>query len=165
MPDGLLRVIGLLCLGWGLLAIEVLVPGGVVGILGGLVLAWACWAAFDLGPMWGMGAVAASIAATAGTLALLSRSRVAARLILDDPSPAGWHAAPQELADLLGRRGVTATTLRPAGTVVLGDARVDVVTAAGEFIGRGVPVEVVAVEGVRVVVAAVPSPTNSAAEA
>lgn len=164
MPEGLLRVIGLLCLGWSLLAIEVLVPGGVIGVLGGAVLAWACWAAFDLGPLWGMGAVAASIAATVGTLALLARSRIASRLILDDPSPADWHAAPAELSTLLGRRGITATPLRPAGTALIDDARIDVVTAAGEFIARDTNVEVVAVEGVRVVVSAVPSPTDSPVE-
>jgi membrane-bound serine protease (ClpP class) len=52
---------------------------------------------------------------------------------------------------LLGRRGVTFTPLGPSGKIRLGERLLDVV-ADGEFIDRGVDVEVVEVHGNRVVV-------------
>ncbi|UVI32135.1 NfeD family protein [Paenibacillus spongiae] len=52
---------------------------------------------------------------------------------------------------LLGKVGETLTPLRPAGTARIGDERIDVVTN-GEFIAAGTQVEVVKVEGTRVVV-------------
>jgi membrane-bound serine protease (ClpP class) len=129
------------------------VPGGVVGTLGGLVLAWGCWLAFDIGPLWGMGAVLASVAAAASTLVVISKTRVARRLVLEDKSPANWHAAAPELAGLLGREGIAATTLRPAGIATIDGRRVDVVSAGGELIARDTPIAVTRVEGTRVVVA------------
>jgi membrane-bound ClpP family serine protease len=53
---------------------------------------------------------------------------------------------------LVGRRGVAATMLRPAGHATIDGRRVDVVSR-GEMIDEGVPVVVVEVEGNRVVVA------------
>jgi membrane-bound serine protease (ClpP class) len=56
-----------------------------------------------------------------------------------------------ELAGLLGAVGTSATMLRPAGMAQFGDAYVDVVTE-GSFIPAGVRVQVVEIEGHRVVV-------------
>lgn len=58
-------------------------------------------------------------------------------------------------SELVGKRGVTVTPLRPAGTALFGDERIDVVTEA-TFIPQGTPVEVTAVEGKRVIVRLVP---------
>ena len=55
------------------------------------------------------------------------------------------------LASLAGKRGVAVTDLRPAGKVEIDGAPVDAVTQA-EFIGKGLPVEVMEVDGFRVVV-------------
>ncbi|WP_082420658.1 nodulation protein NfeD [Paenibacillus sp. A3] len=54
-------------------------------------------------------------------------------------------------SDLLGRSGKAVTPLRPAGTALFGDERVDVVTV-GDFVESGRTVKVTHVEGVRVVV-------------
>ncbi|CAH1214119.1 hypothetical protein PAECIP111893_03776 [Paenibacillus plantiphilus] len=54
-------------------------------------------------------------------------------------------------ATLLGRTGTALTPLRPAGTAVIEDERVDVVTS-GEFISAGAAVKVVKVDGARIVV-------------
>ena len=59
-----------------------------------------------------------------------------------------------EKPELLDQSGVALTPLRPAGTAVINDKRVDVVTEGG-FIDKGTPVRVVAIEGLRVVVRAV----------
>lgn len=57
-------------------------------------------------------------------------------------------------AALLGATGVTSTVLRPAGTVQFGDEFVDVVTDGG-YIPAGAKVQVIEVEGTRIVVKAV----------
>jgi membrane-bound ClpP family serine protease len=56
-----------------------------------------------------------------------------------------------ELAELLGAIGVAATPLRPAGKVQFGDAFVDVI-AEGSYVMPGVRVQVIEIEGNRVVV-------------
>jgi len=63
---------------------------------------------------------------------------------------------------LVGQEGVAATALRPAGMVMIGDARVDVVTS-GDMIAKDAKVKVIDVEGSRVVVEEVkPSPDKPA---
>jgi membrane-bound serine protease (ClpP class) len=56
-----------------------------------------------------------------------------------------------ELSQLLGKGGEALTTLRPAGMALIGTGRFDVI-AQGEFIRAGEPVEVVRVEGRKIVV-------------
>ncbi|OCA91155.1 nodulation efficiency protein NfeD [Bacillus sp. FJAT-27225] len=53
--------------------------------------------------------------------------------------------------DLLGSEGTALTVLRPSGTAVINNERVDVVTE-GSFIPKGATVKVIEVEGPRVVV-------------
>ncbi|HSB54270.1 MAG TPA: NfeD family protein, partial [Gemmatimonadales bacterium] len=53
--------------------------------------------------------------------------------------------------DLIGKAGVAATDLRPAGTAVVDGERIDVVTE-GDYISSGARVEVVRAEGYRHVV-------------
>jgi membrane-bound serine protease (ClpP class) len=56
-----------------------------------------------------------------------------------------------EMAALLGAIGVAATPLRPAGKVQFGDSFVDVV-AEGSYVVPGTRVQVVEIEGNRIVV-------------
>ena len=80
------------------------------------------------------------------------------RLMLKPPSEAGEDgeaSVPEpirpELASLLGAIGVAATPLRPAGKTKFGDQFVDVV-AEGGYVGPGTRVQVIEIEGNRVVV-------------
>jgi membrane-bound serine protease (ClpP class) len=59
-----------------------------------------------------------------------------------------------ERPELLRQTGTAFTQLRPSGTAIIGGKRVDVVTE-GQLIERGAPIQVVAVEGMRVVVRAI----------
>lgn len=54
-------------------------------------------------------------------------------------------------SDLIGREGTALTTLRPAGTALFGDRRVDVVTE-GAYVPQGSAVVVLRIDGTRVVV-------------
>ncbi|MEC9488744.1 MAG: NfeD family protein [Halanaerobium sp.] len=61
------------------------------------------------------------------------------------------YVAPRERKELIGKTGKTITILRPAGTALISGGRVDVVSEGG-FIERDREVEVVAVEGSKVIV-------------
>ena len=67
-----------------------------------------------------------------------------------DAEPSALPGAAQA-AGLLGAVGTAVTVLRPAGTVRFGDQYVDVVTEGG-YIPAGARVQVIEVEGTRIVV-------------
>jgi membrane-bound ClpP family serine protease len=69
----------------------------------------------------------------------------------DDVAVAGSEGIHPELAALLGAIGVAATALRPAGIARLGEEFVDVISE-GSYIPEGTRVQVVEIEGNRVVV-------------
>ncbi|MEM9553258.1 MAG: NfeD family protein [Acidobacteriota bacterium] len=168
MPDGFWTVLLLLCIGYTLMLLELVVPGGVVGIAGVGVVAWGIWRAFvELGLGWGFASVVTSLVVFVVGFRVFFHSSARRGLILDDESARDWKAPREELRALLGRRGETVSALRPAGLARFGDApgedRVDVVSES-EFLPLGVAVEVVEVEGNRIVVAAV-APEAVAAEA
>ena len=53
--------------------------------------------------------------------------------------------------NLLGVEGVAFTSLRPSGTVLINDERVDVVTG-GEYVEKDEKIQVISVEGRKIVV-------------
>ena len=77
-----------------------------------------------------------------GGLLLRSSTHVADGYISGDPRQ-----------DLIGKEGLAVTDLRPAGTVVVADERIDVVSE-GSFVQAGSPVVVVRSDGYRHVVRA-----------
>ena len=157
----------LLLLGMGLvfLALEVfVVPGfGVTGIVGlvslmsglglSVVGAGATWPVI----VGAMGGVALSLLlAIAVSLILLrtfSHLPLGRRLVLETelPANAGVASAPEDDVLWLGERGIAMSPLHPAGVARLGHERVDVVSD-GEFIEAGEPIEVIRVDGNRIVV-------------
>ena len=152
--------------GIALLAVEAFViPGfGIAGIggialtFGGLFFTFARSAA-TLGDA--MGSIALAFAMTIGLVIVigitLPKTQAWNRLILstEQSSAEGYRSARPELAELIGRSGVALTTLRPAGAAQIEGARIDVVSNS-EFISKGEPLTVEAVEGARVVVRAAP---------
>jgi len=80
-------------------------------------------------------------------------SNLAKQMVLSSQQRAedGYQAASQDLKSLVGQCGAALTPLRPSGTAMFGDQRMSVV-AEGEFIERDARVEVIAVQGSRVVV-------------
>ena len=70
-------------------------------------------------------------------------------------SGSGFHSAPREdFQGYVGKTGIALTPLRPAGTVRVDDARLDVVTV-GDFIVRDTPVKIINVEGSKIFVEAI----------
>jgi membrane-bound serine protease (ClpP class) len=153
-----LIIITSLVLGLILLFVEVaIVPGfGVAGILGVLALGAGAVAAWtELGPVWGAVSGGVSVFAAVVMLVWLPKSRAGRKMVLEHSQA---NAVSQEdRSALVGRRGITVTPLRPIGRVRFGQDEVDVITE-GEYIDSNQEVEVMIVEGARVVVR-VPYPT------
>ncbi|MHB8157980.1 MAG: NfeD family protein [Desulfocucumaceae bacterium] len=156
----------LILLGMIALVTEVfLLPGfGVAGILGIILFAWGIiLMAVDvtqatMALFWGL---IATIVFFFLSLRLFKKFNIWERLTLSTKqhNKEGYTAPRAELELNIGKTGVSLTPLRPAGSVDISGHRLDVVTE-GEFIPAGVPVEVVLVEGSRVVVRSI-SKTNN----
>lgn len=162
--------IALFVVGIGLLAVEIFVlPGfGVFGIAGLVATVAALF--FGLIPnagvvMPGAHEVSTALATLAASLVLLvllgislgrllPQSRSFSRLVLEPGlSAAEGYTSADTDESLLGAVGTTLTPLRPSGTMLVGDRRVDVVSD-GPMLAAGTAVEVVHVRGARVVVRA-----------
>ncbi|MEO1085809.1 MAG: NfeD family protein [Acidobacteriota bacterium] len=169
MPTGFVAVIAFLGLGYLLFIVELVVPGGILGILGILSVIYGCYVAFELGFAWGVASIVGSLAIFGAVVFFGLRSKTGRRMTLADENDGlTWKSADQSLPALEGAEGTTITPLRPAGTALFGDRRVDVVSDS-EFLDAGITVRVIEVEGVRVVVeavpAAAPTPEPEASEA
>ena len=155
----------LFLIGIGLIALEIFViPGfGIAGILGITLMLGSIFFVFDKAydfrsaVLW----LSISVILSAGLIILavwflpetpLFR-RFALSAVMD--TELGYHSSsPENFQDYLGQFGTALTPLRPAGTVRIGDKRVDVVTA-GDFIPQNSNVKVIEVEGSKVFVEAV----------
>lgn len=155
----------LIGIGLILLVVEIfLLPGfgvfgalGIAALLGGLGLsligAGATWAVV----LYAVGQVIAAILLAAvlavALLRVMPRLPFGRAFILDTElrTAGGYGSQPELDHRWLGKRGTAASTLRPAGVAHFDDERVDVVTE-GEYIEADTPIEVVRVDGNRIVV-------------
>ena len=153
-------LIFLIGLGVLLLFIEIaLLPGfgaagvpGIVLVVAGLGLAWVKFG-LKTGFIYSSATIALTIPLAILGLWLFPRTRLGRSFILNIAANRtdGFQAPPQDLVNLVGKSGKSLTPLRPAGTALINDQRVDVVTL-GDFIDPEVEIEVILVEGNRVVV-------------
>jgi membrane-bound serine protease (ClpP class) len=150
----------LIGLGVLLLFIEiVLLPGfgvaGISGIVSMVIGVGLVWSEFGLttGLIYASAAVALTIPFAIFGLWLAPRTRFVQSLILDatESRVDGFQAPPQDLVKLVGKSGISITPLRPAGMASIEGRRIDVVSQ-GEFTDAKIEVEVILVEGNRVVV-------------
>ena len=146
-------------IGIGLMVLEAFMPGfglpGISGIILEVVAVALTW--MNHGPMaaLGMTLIVLSILAIAISMSLrsaangkLSRSK----LVLNDTesNEAGYRST-EDLDVFLGKEGVTTTVLRPTGMAEFDGVRLNVVSE-GEFIQSGTQVQIVRVEGSRILV-------------
>lgn len=146
-----LLVVALVIIGVILLVAEVFViPGfGIIGVLGIGALAGAAYTAYTaLDPAQSAVAISAGLAAAAALAYMLPRK--AGKSMVLTARSAGKAANPK-LGELLGRNGVASTPLRPSGIVEIDGRPVDVITE-GRYVDRDTRVEVIRVQGAKVVV-------------
>jgi len=145
-----------------LMTLEIfVVPGfGITGI-GGLIAIFASlyflFPTPDIALMVLATVLILSIIGTVILVRVFGTTRLWQRISLEESQTKdeGYIAAPKE-ATLLGEVGYSLTPLRPAGIVEVDGDRLDVVSEGG-FIAKGEEVEIIKVEGSRVVVRAVKS--------
>ncbi len=71
-------------------------------------------------------------------------------LSIEERRKEGYQSSP-DYAVYLGKTGVALTPLRPAGVARIDNQRLDVVSE-GEFLEKGVAIEVIRIEGYRLIV-------------
>ena len=148
--------IALLILGFALVVIEIFVIPGVnlVGFAGGLGILYGLYYAFvHLGPRAAGLCLFISLLFGGVLLRILLKNRSWHRLILQskENTKEGFRSTDPHLESLLGKSGTALSPLRPAGIAFIEGEKVDVV-AEGIFIPRDARVQVIEVEGNRVVV-------------
>jgi len=150
------ETIVLFVLGLALLIIELFVPSfGILGLLGGASLITGVTLA-AANPMTAFISLIIAVILAIVIVAIVARTNkgrgVWNKFILRDKltTEEGYISAEEKIS-LLGKEGTAVTALRPAGTVRIGDDRIDVVTS-GEFIDANRPVKVIKAEGTWVVV-------------
>ncbi len=135
---------------------EFFLPGAIMGILGFLLIVSSTVTGIYRYPEYYMfivvGEVLGLVAGIGLGLFLMTKTKLQNLLVLGHTlSSEEGYSGPAQSPDLVGKTGVAHTALRPAGTVMLNDERIDAVSD-GTFIDLGTEVRVIQVEGYRVVV-------------
>lgn len=148
-----------------LIALEFFVPGGIIGMLGFLAVTGSLFLATDNIVHMGV-----SILTSIGIAILTSiimvkvlgkRMKIFRKIVLrDSTSTESGYVSNKNRTELIGLEGTTVTQLRPAGTVLIEDERIDVVSE-GSFIQKDKKVKIIKVEGSRIVVREIPNLNNN----
>jgi membrane-bound serine protease (ClpP class) len=146
----------LFIIGIGLIVAEFFLPGGIAGILGlGAVIGSILMAGGNVVTM----GISLLIALTVAIIAMVVFVKVFGKrmnffnkiILKDSTNTESGYVSNVNRLELIGATGVTKTPLRPSGTVIIDDERIDAVTEGG-FIAPNRPVKVVKVEGSRTIV-------------
>ena len=151
----------LLCFifGIGLLVLEAFMPGfglpGISGIILEVIAVVMTW--FNLGPMAALGitliilsiiAIAISISLRSATKGKLSRSQI---ILNDVESAEAGYRSSEDMNIFLGREGTATTVLCPTGMADFDGVKLNVMSE-GEFVPAGTKVQIVQVEGSRIII-------------
>ena len=101
--------------------------------------------------IWAMLLLIGSAWALIRTLPSSSRLTESGIFLLAKTASAIGYESAEVRSDLVGKHGTAITDLRPAGTALVGDERIDVVSES-EWISAGTPVKVLSAEGYRHIV-------------
>lgn len=139
-----------------LIIAEFFVPSGIIGIVGFVSIITSLYiASGDFVHMTISLLTSFAVAIIAAILLVKvfgKRMNIFKKLILrDSTNTESGYVSNKSRTELLGLEGVALTSLRPSGTAVIVEERLDVVTEGG-YITQGQKVKVVKVEGSRIVV-------------
>ena len=148
--------IGIFLVGIIFVAIEMLAPTvGLLAVLGVCAMMYSVVLALG-GDINAVYAMLISLLLAVVIFALIVKRLPSSRLwnkfvLADKSSRERGYVSSSERNELVGRQGTVLTELRPAGSALIDDAPVDVVSE-GAYIEKGERVKVIAVNGSRVVV-------------
>ncbi len=143
-------------LGLILLAVELVVPGGVLGVAGGVLLfGGVCMAFYYYGMSGGMAAAIVALLLLGVTFYLemvwLPRSRMAKNLSIDATIDSVSQPPLAQESDVLGREAVALSTLAPTGFVQVGGRRYEASCRSG-YAAAGETLKVVGLDAFRLIV-------------
>lgn len=146
----------LFLIGVVLIIFEFFIPGGIVGMLGlAAIIGSLFLASGDVVHMTISLLISASVSIGVSILLVKvygKRMKFFKKMILtDSTNKEQGYVSNRNRTELLGVEGEAMTDLRPSGTMLINDERLDVVSE-GSFILKGTRVKVVKVEGARIVV-------------
>lgn len=155
-------IVLLFIVGTLLLAGEVLLPGGIIGTLGGIALLAGCWLSFsEFGPGIGSVATAAALVLLAVMLYLeliwLPRTRVGSDMVVKSAVDGQSQPPPATAAEVVGKAAVALTTLAPSGYVSVDGRRYEAYCRSGH-VTRGASLQVVGVDNFQLIVSATKTP-------
>lgn len=139
-----------------LVVLEFFVSGGILGALGvASMIASLFMAGYDVVQMAFSISIACIVAIFAAIILFkwvgTERGFMKKIILSDRTTTELGYVAADERSELVGASGIAATGMRPAGTMLYGDERLDVVSE-GAFIDKDARVKVVEVEGSKIVV-------------
>lgn len=151
-----MEAIILLVLGIGLIVLEFFVSGGILGLIGvGAIIGSLFMSGYDMGQMSMSIGIAFIVAVIAAIILFkwigMEKGFFRKIILRDSTSTELGYVSSVNRTELIGLEGITVTALRPAGTAVFDDERIDVVSE-GSFIEKNKTVKIIEVEGMRVVV-------------
>ena len=155
-------IILLFALGIVLIAVEVIVPGGILGAIGALMMLGGCVMSFvEYGALGGI--TASTIALILAILALyiefriLPKTAVGKRAFLHKQVTGVSAAFGKEALDLIGKPAEALTMLSPSGSIRVEGKRYEAFCQAGQA-PAGTPLEVIGADNFRLIVS--PTKTN-----
>ena len=142
--------------GMSLIGLEMFIPGGIVGTVGIITVIYAIIyinkSTYHIAFILVISLILATIQFYVNRNVFHKRLMLLDRLVLNDSiSTEDGYVASESRLELIGKKLQAYTDLRPAGVAVLGNEKLDVVTD-GDFIEKGNEVEIIRVEGMRIVV-------------
>ncbi|MDP4625392.1 MAG: hypothetical protein NWT08_09675 [Akkermansiaceae bacterium] len=131
-------IILLFAIGIFLLAAEVVIPGGILGLAGGVMLFTGCVVSFvQLGTSEGIIAIAIALLAAAIVFyiqfKILPKTRFGKRFFLSREISASSTALGVEARDLIGKTAISVTVLSPSGYVTIDGKRYEAVSQSGQI--------------------------------
>lgn len=149
-------VILLFALGILLLLVEVIVPGGILGTLGALMLFGGCIAAFiHFGTGGGMIAVAVALAVAVVAFyfefRVLPRTTIGRRAFLHQEIEGVSAAYGKEARDLIGKSATALTMLSPSGYITIDGKRYEAFCPSGQ-VPAGTSLKVTGADNFRLIV-------------
>jgi membrane-bound ClpP family serine protease len=154
-------IILLFALGILLLVVEVIVPGAILGSIGGLLMFGGCVKAFmEFGTLGGILAVAVALALAGLAFYLefrvLPRTRLGRRAFLTSEITGVSAAFGQEARALIGKPAEALTMLSPSGYIRVEGKRYEAFCQSGQA-PAGTLLEVIGADNFRLIVSQIPA--------
>lgn len=146
----------LFMIGLGFIIAEFFVPGGIVGLIGGALVIISLLFTGESVVHMAYSILIAMAIAIIGMVVLVKflgkNLHLLSKLILKDATTTEeGYVSNVNRIELLGKEGITLTPLRPSGSVIVGNEKLDVVSD-GSYIDSDKKVKIIEVEGSRIVV-------------